>query len=97
MARSTVSESEEYVAATPVASPAVVESLRRVSWGAVFGGVALSLITQFLLSMLGIGIGVATLDPGTNDNPTAWLGGRSGTVIPTVTGLGLRASARRLP
>jgi hypothetical protein len=27
----------------------------------------------------------------------AWLGGRSGTVIPTVTGLGLRASARRLP
>ena len=30
-------------------------------------------------------------------NPTAWLGGRSGTVIPTVTGLGLRASARRLP
>ena len=27
----------------------------------------------------------------------AWLGGRSGTVIPTVTGLGLRAPARRLP
>ena len=71
MARSTVSESEEYVAATPVASPAVVESLRRVSWGAVFGGVALSLITQFLLSMLGIGIGVSTIDPASGGMPAA--------------------------
>jgi hypothetical protein len=72
-------------------------ALNRVSWGGVLAGVVVALVVQLLINMLGIGIGVATLDPGTNDNPTAWLGGRSGTVITTVTGLGLRASARRLP
>jgi hypothetical protein len=71
-------------------------ALNRVSWGGVLAGVVVALV-QLLIKMLGIGIGVATLDPGTNDNPTAWLGGRSGTVITTVTGLGLRASASRLP
>src|SRR5690606_10405128 len=42
---------------------AAIASLRRVSWGAIFGGVVISLIVQFLLSMLGVGIGVATVDP----------------------------------
>jgi hypothetical protein len=71
MARSTLREPGEYVTAATVASPAVVESLRRVSWGAVFGGVAIALITQFLLSMLGVGIGVSTIDPATGDTPAA--------------------------
>jgi hypothetical protein len=43
--------------------------LNRVSWGAVLAGVAFALIVQLLLSMLGIGLGIATLDPGTADNP----------------------------
>ena len=53
------------------AAPALFESLRRVSWGAVMGGVVVALITQLLLSMLGIGIGVSTIEPATGDTPGA--------------------------
>ncbi len=45
--------------------------LNRVSWGAVFAGAAVALVTQLLINMLGLGIGMATLDPGTGDNPAA--------------------------
>ncbi|KAB0676221.1 PhnA-like protein [Aureimonas leprariae] len=48
-----------------------VELMNRVSWGAIFAGVVVGLITQVLLTMLGVGIGIATLDPGTGDNPAA--------------------------
>jgi hypothetical protein len=37
--------------------------VRRVSWGAVFAGVVLALALQVLLSMLGTGIGMSTVDP----------------------------------
>jgi hypothetical protein len=46
-------------------------ALNRISWGAVLAGVVLALVVQLLLNLLGIGIGVATLDPGTGDNPAA--------------------------
>ncbi|OYD83725.1 hypothetical protein [Azospirillum brasilense] len=36
---------------------------RRVSWAAVFAGVVLALAIQLLLSMLGLGIGMTTIDP----------------------------------
>jgi hypothetical protein len=39
--------------------------------GAVFAGVAIALSTQFLLNLLGVGIGAAVLDPATYDNPEA--------------------------
>ena len=45
--------------------------INRVSWAAVLAGVVTALVTQLILNMLGVGIGAATLDPGTNDNPTA--------------------------
>nr|WP_245195749.1 PhnA-like protein [Aureimonas populi] len=45
--------------------------INKVSWGAIFAGVAVALIVQVLLTMLGMGIGIATLDPGTVDNPAA--------------------------
>ena len=45
--------------------------INRVAWGAVLAGVALSLVTQLILNLLGIGIGLSTLDPGTGDNPSA--------------------------
>jgi hypothetical protein len=44
--------------------------INRVSWGAVLAGVVIALVTQLILNMLGIGIGAATLDPGTGDNPS---------------------------
>ena len=43
--------------------------VNRVSWGAIFAGVVVALVVQVLLTMLGVGIGVATLDPGAGDNP----------------------------
>lgn len=46
-------------------------ALHKVSWGAVFAGVAIALSTQFLLNLLGVGIGAAVLDPATYDNPEA--------------------------
>lgn len=45
--------------------------INKISWGAVLAGVVLTLVVQLLINMLGIGIGAATLDPGTGDNPTA--------------------------
>jgi hypothetical protein len=45
--------------------------INKVSWGAVFAGVVVALVVQVLLTMLGVGIGIATLDPGTADNPAA--------------------------
>lgn len=44
--------------------------LNRVSWAAVLAGVVAMLVTQLILNMLGIGVGAATLDPGTGDNPS---------------------------
>ncbi len=46
--------------------------LNRVSWGAVLAGIVTALVTQLILNMLGIGIGAATLDPGTGsgENPS---------------------------
>jgi hypothetical protein len=43
----------------------------KVSWGAIFAGVAIALAVQFLLNLLGVGIGAAVLDPATSDNPDA--------------------------
>jgi hypothetical protein len=45
--------------------------INRVSWGAIFAGVVVALVVQVLLTMLGVGLGIATLDPGTADNPAA--------------------------
>jgi hypothetical protein len=45
--------------------------INNVSWGAVMAGVVLSLVTQLLLNMLGIGIGAATINPMADGNPSA--------------------------
>ena len=45
--------------------------LRRMSWGAILAGVAIALVVQAALTLLGIGIGVATLDPATGQSPNA--------------------------
>src|SRR6185436_3097028 len=54
----------------PVAATQPV-ALNKVSWGAIFAGVVVALVIQVLLTMLGAGIGIATLDPNTGDNPAA--------------------------
>jgi hypothetical protein len=45
--------------------------LNKVSWGAVLAGVVVALVTQLILHLFGIGVGAATLDPGSGDNPAA--------------------------
>jgi membrane-associated HD superfamily phosphohydrolase len=46
-------------------------SLYKVSWGAIFAGVFIGLAVQFLLNLLGVGIGAAVIDPAQYDNPDA--------------------------
>ncbi|MFC3692525.1 PhnA-like protein [Chenggangzhangella methanolivorans] len=58
----------------PIAHSASVErtaAFNQISWGAVFAGVVLALTVQFLLNLLGVGIGAAAIDPGASDNPGA--------------------------
>ena len=47
---------------------------KRIWWGAVFGGVAIALVVQLLLSMLGLGIGFGSINPLTESNPFEGLG-----------------------
>lgn len=55
-------------------TPLVVESaeaVKRMSWGAVLAGAVVALSVQLLLSLLGLGIGLATVDPAVGDTPSA--------------------------
>ena len=45
--------------------------VNRVSWGAIFAGVVIALVVQVLLTMLGAGLGIATIDPASNGSPAA--------------------------
>jgi hypothetical protein len=45
--------------------------INRVSWGAVGAGVVVALVTQLILNMLGIGLGAASFDPASSNNPSA--------------------------
>ena len=55
----------DFVVATPAAA------IKRVSWAAVFAGVILAMGLQLLLSLLGAGIGMSTVDPIQRETPTA--------------------------
>src|SRR5919202_3569073 len=36
---------------------------RRITWGAIFAGVVITLAVQLLLSLLGLGVGLLTVEP----------------------------------
>jgi hypothetical protein len=57
--------------APSVVDPSATRAINKISWGAVLAGVALALAAQFLLNLLGVGIGAAVLDPAASDNPAA--------------------------
>lgn len=42
-----------------------------VSWGAVFAGVVIALVVQLVLAILGLGIGLATVNPASTGTPSA--------------------------
>ena len=48
--------------------------MKRISWSAIFAGVLVAIVAQMLLTLLGLGIGLSTIDPVTEQNPTAGLG-----------------------
>jgi len=62
----------EHVNVEPVVSrpPSL---LRRISWGAIFAGLLVTVVTQFMLTLLGVGIGAATFDPMKEQNPAQGL------------------------
>ncbi|MFD2574269.1 hypothetical protein ACFSUS_26785 [Spirosoma soli] len=54
--------------------PSRMDFIKRISWSAVFAGVLVAIVTQMLLTLLGLGIGLGTIDPVEEANPTAGLG-----------------------
>jgi hypothetical protein len=65
------SDQGENLASSTASDDARTILLNKVSWGAIFAGVVVALVVQVLLTLLGAGIGIATLDPRTGDNPEA--------------------------
>lgn len=53
------------------------DSLKRISWGAVFAGVAIILVIQCAMALLGAGVGLGFVEPVTRETPEA---GSSGIV-----------------
>jgi hypothetical protein len=47
--------------------------VRRVSWGAIFAGLVVTMVVQMMLTLLGIAIGAATVSPLEQQNPTQGL------------------------
>lgn len=61
----------QYADTAPPQVEIIPRSGRRVSWGAVFAGVMIVLAIQLLLSMLGLGIGLSTVNPAEGTTPQA--------------------------
>ncbi|MEJ7708346.1 MAG: hypothetical protein WKF84_00415 [Pyrinomonadaceae bacterium] len=64
----------EPLAAGVYQQPAAAAAVKRISWASVFAGVVIVLVTQLLLSLLGLGIGASTINPTTEQDPTSGLG-----------------------
>ena len=45
--------------------------LNQVAWGAVFAGAVIALVMQIILNMIGLGVGLSTLDVAQGDTPSA--------------------------
>jgi hypothetical protein len=54
----------------PTVGPYEVPPLKRVSWGAIFGGTFISLAIMVLLGSLGLAIGATSIDPQTGETPS---------------------------
>ena len=62
--------------------------MNRVSWGAILVGVAVALVTQLLLNVLGVGIGLSALDAtNASNNPDAGNAGMSAGIWYVVSGI----------
>ncbi len=53
-------------------------AIKRISWGAIFAGAVIALVTQLALNLLGASIGFGAIDPATEANPFSGLGTGTG-------------------
>ncbi len=65
---------ETYDTSRNYSTPSIGDAFKRISWGAVFAGVLIAVVVQIALSLLGLGIGLSTIDPKTDAHPTSGLG-----------------------
>lgn len=49
-------------------------NVRRITWGAIFAGTLIMLVTMMLLSLLGIGIGIGSINPISDNEPMQGIG-----------------------
>ena len=54
--------------------PALPTALRRISWGSVFAGLIVAIMVSLVLMLLGMSIGLGTVDPAREANPFSGLG-----------------------
>lgn len=71
--------------ATAVAPSAYAMPPRRVSWGAIIAGAIITFVVQIMLGLLGIGIGLATVDPAGDGTPNLSAFGTTGGIWAIVT------------
>ncbi|RPI99099.1 MAG: hypothetical protein EHM39_07110 [Chloroflexi bacterium] len=62
---------EVYIEPTASRSPAFL--YRRISWGAIFAGLFVTIVVQLMLTLLGVTIGAATINPTQEQDPAAGL------------------------
>lgn len=62
----------------PTGRRAFPAAIKRISWGAIFAGTVVALVTQMALSLLGLAIGFGAVDPATEANPLGGIGTGAG-------------------
>ena len=62
-------DAAEIAPSTP-AEAAHTIMLNQISWGAVFAGVTVALVLQVILNMVGLGVGLSTVDPVAGETPS---------------------------
>lgn len=55
-------------------SEPITSGFRRISWGAIFAGVVVAIMVSIVLNLLGLGIGLTTIEPLNEQDPMAGLG-----------------------
>lgn len=66
MANTTTTAESHYFPAEPLPG---LRAGRRISWAAIFGGAIAALAVQIVLGLLGLGIGLSTVNPATEARP----------------------------
>lgn len=59
--------------AAPIRGDILPITVKRISWGSIFAGVVVAAISQLLFSLLGLGIGLSTVNPAESGAPVMGL------------------------